>query len=128
VAFAGRFESQDDLKSLARDVRGIIGSGIIAIALDGPEPLLFVTVSDDLVARGVSAADLVRDAVVPIEGRGGGRPEMAQGRGARQAGLADALDVVRRGLARALAEGAGTEGAAASGAASGGATGTAGAR
>jgi len=126
VAFAGPFETADDLKVRARDVRGIIGSGVIAFALDGPEPLLFVTVSDDLVARGVSAAELVRAAVAPIEGRGGGRPEMAQARGARQAGLADALDAVRRETARALEEGARPGGAAASGTASGGATGTAG--
>ena len=41
-----------------------LGSGVIALGLDADEPQLFVTVSDDLVARGISAGDLVdgRDA------------------------------------------------------------------
>jgi alanyl-tRNA synthetase len=102
VAFAAPFESAEDLKSRARDVRGIIGSGVIAFALEGPEPLLFVTVSDDLVVRGVSASRLVQDAVTPIEGRGGGRPEMAQARGSRGEGVAESLDLVRRAVERAL--------------------------
>ena len=56
--------------------------------LDADEPQLFVTVSDDLVARGISAGDLVTAAMPAIEGRGGGRPAMAQGRGTRREGLA----------------------------------------
>jgi alanyl-tRNA synthetase len=75
-------------------VRDVLGSGIIALGLDAEEPQIFVTVSDDLVARGVSAGELVQAAVGPIDGRGGGRPGMAQGKGSRREGLADALDVV----------------------------------
>jgi len=37
----------------------------------------------------------VRVAVPSIDGRGGGRPEMAQGKGARRDGLAAALDAIR---------------------------------
>ena len=61
-----------------------------------------MTVSDDLVARGVAAGDLVREAMPGIDGRGGGRPEMAQGKGTRRDGLAAALaaigDLVRARL------------------------------
>jgi len=67
---------------------------VIALGLDADEPQVFVTVSDDLVARGISAGDLVRDAVAAIDGKGGGRPEMAQGKGSRREGLADALATV----------------------------------
>ena len=49
----------DALKAAARDVSGVLGSGVVALALDADEPQLFVTVSDDLVARGISAGDLV---------------------------------------------------------------------
>ena len=57
----------------------------------------FVTpqVFDDLVARGIAAGDLVRVAVARMDGRGGGRPEMAQGKGARREGLAAALEAIR---------------------------------
>jgi alanyl-tRNA synthetase len=94
VTYAGPYESIDALKGAAREVRDVLGSGIIALGLDADEPQIFVTVSDDLVARGVSAGELVQAAVGPIEGRGGGRPGMAQGKGSRREGLAAALDVV----------------------------------
>ena len=57
-----------------RDVSVILGSGVVALALDADEPQLFVTVSDDLVARGISAGDLVTVAMPALDGRGGGRP------------------------------------------------------
>ena len=94
VSHAGPYESIDALKGAAKEVRAILGSGVIALGLDADEPQIFVTVSDDLVARGLSAGDLVRDAVGRIDGRGGGRPEMAQGKGSNRGGLADALGAV----------------------------------
>jgi alanyl-tRNA synthetase len=94
VAFSGPFETVDAMKGVARDIRGVLGSGVIALGLDADEPQIFVTVSDDLVERGIAAGDLVREAVTAIDGRGGGRPEMAQGKGSRRDGLPDALSAV----------------------------------
>jgi alanyl-tRNA synthetase len=99
VAFAGPFESVESMKSVARDVRDLLPSGVIALGLDADEPQIFVSVSDDLVARGVSGGALVQSAVTAIDGRGGGRPQMAQGRGTRRDGLAAALNQLRRALA-----------------------------
>jgi alanyl-tRNA synthetase len=99
VAFAGPYPSIDELKGAAKDVRAILGSGVVALALEADEPQLFVTVSDDLVARGIAAGMLVRDAVAHLDGKGGGRPEMAQGRGTRRDGIPAALASVRAALA-----------------------------
>jgi alanyl-tRNA synthetase len=99
VSYAGPYESITALKGAAKDIHGVLGSGVIALGLDSDEPQIFVTVSDDLVARGISAGDLVRDASTAIDGRGGGRPEMAQGRGSRREGLPDALGSIARSLA-----------------------------
>ncbi len=91
----------DDLKAWAKEVRSTLGSGVIAAALeDDEQPQLFVTVSDDLVAEGVSAADLVREAVTESGGKGGGRPEMAQGRLPESAALQGALQKLRERLVR----------------------------
>ena len=95
AAYGGPFESIDLMKAAAKDVRGALPSGVIALGLDADEPQLFVTVSDDLVARGISAGSLVQTAVPAIAGRGGGRPEMAQGKGSRREGLTEALDAIR---------------------------------
>ena len=81
VGAALPYDSMDALKAAARDVSAALGSGVVALALDADEPQLFVTVSDDLVARGISAGDLVDAAMPALDGRGGGRPQMAQGKG-----------------------------------------------
>jgi alanyl-tRNA synthetase len=98
VTFAGPYDSIETLKGAARDVRGVLGSGVVAMFLDAEEPQLFVTVSDDLVARGIAAGELVRLAVPAIDGRGGGRPEMAQGKGSRRAGIGEALAAIEAAL------------------------------
>jgi alanyl-tRNA synthetase len=98
IAFVGAvldLESIEALKGFAKDMRAHLASGVIAVGLDADEPQLFVTVSDDLVKRGIAAGSLVATAVTSIDGRGGGRPEMAQGKGARREGLADAIAAVR---------------------------------
>jgi alanyl-tRNA synthetase len=101
VSFAGPFESIDALKGAAKDIRGSFASGVIALGLDADEPQVFVTVSDDLVARGVSAGNLVREAVAAIGGKGGGRPEMAQGKGSDREGLGQAMEAIRTALSKA---------------------------
>jgi alanyl-tRNA synthetase len=98
VTFSGPFESIEAMKGAARDLRGIMPSGVIALGLEADEPHIFVTVSADLVERGLAAGDLVQRAVTRFGGRGGGRPEMAQGKGSRREGLGAALDEVRQGL------------------------------
>ncbi len=95
VAHAAPYESMDALKAAARSVSKGLGSGVVALGLDADEPQLFITVSPDLVERGIAAGDLVRAAMPAIDGRGGGRPEMAQGSGRRRDGLGTALDAVR---------------------------------
>ena len=99
VGWSGDVDSIDALKGLAKDIRGSLPSGVIAVGLDADEPQLFVTVSDDLVRRGIAAGTLVARGVARIEGRGGGRPEMAQGKGTRREGLADAIAEVRSAAA-----------------------------
>jgi len=104
VLFVGAvldLESIEALKGFAKDMRGALPSGVIALGLDADEPQLFVTVSDDLVARGVAAGALVQAAVPAMDGRGGGRPEMAQGKGSRRDGLVDAIAAARAAAARA---------------------------
>jgi alanyl-tRNA synthetase len=91
IAFAGPFASVDAMKGFSKDLRAVLGSGVIALGLDADAPAVWVTVSEDLLAAGISAGSLVRTMVGHIDGKGGGRPEMAQGMGTRRDGLAEAL-------------------------------------
>jgi alanyl-tRNA synthetase len=105
LAYAHPFGSMEELKAYAKDVRGVLGDGVIALALEADEPQLFVTVSDDLVARGVSAGTLVATGAPVIDGKGGGRPQMAQARGSRRDRVPSALEAIRQALAETLANG-----------------------
>ena len=111
AALAAPFASMEELKAYAKDVHGVLGSGIITLVMDDESPQVWVTVSDDLVQRGFSAADLVRVAMPAIDGRGGGRPQMAQGKGDRQSGVADALAAIEAAVSGHTAQDAAAGGA-----------------
>ncbi len=98
VTLAAPFESTDTMKGYAKDLRSALGANVVALALDSEEPQVFVTADETAVAKGISAGELVKLAVGPIGGKGGGRAEMAQGRGTRQAGVGEALDAIRTAL------------------------------
>jgi len=94
VAHSAVFDSPDQWKAYVKEIRGVLGDGVIALAFDAEAPQIFVTVSPDLVSRGISAGDLVKAAMVPMAGRGGGRPEMAQGMGTKRDGIAAAMAAI----------------------------------
>jgi alanyl-tRNA synthetase len=102
VSYSSEFDSMKDLQSFARALRAELGDGVIALGLESDEPQLFVTVSDDLVTRGVSAGALVNEGAPVFDGRGGGRAEMAQARGTRRDRLPSALSAIREGLEQML--------------------------
>jgi len=94
VAYSGAFDSSEQWKAYVKEIRAALGDGVIAVAMDADAPQVFVTVSQDLVARGISAGELVKAAMISMAGRGGGRPEMAQGMGTRRDGIAAALAAI----------------------------------
>ena len=106
LSYAAPFASVKDLQSYAKALRAEMGGGVIALGLEADEPQLFVTVSDDLVSRGVSAGALVGHGAPLIEGRGGGRADMAQARGTRRDRLPSALTAIREALEATLRDGA----------------------
>ncbi|CAN5864866.1 alanine--tRNA ligase [soil metagenome] len=109
LAYAAAFESMKELQSFAREIRAELGDGVIALGLAAEQPQLFVTVSPDLVERGVSAGDLVGRGAPVMEGRGGGKSEMGQARGTRPDRLPAALAAIRQALAEILAAADGSD-------------------
>nr|MBA3337337.1 alanine--tRNA ligase [Chloroflexia bacterium] len=96
-------ESKDSLRQMGDRLRDSLTSGVIVLGsvIDG-QPSLLSMVTPDLVQRGVRAGDLVREAALLIDGRGGGRPDLAEAGGKDAAKLDDALaaiaGLVQRGL------------------------------
>lgn len=68
-----------------------LGSAIILLASQEDEKVtLLAGVSKDLIAQ-YKAGDIVKDAAEFVDGRGGGKPDMAQAGGSKPAGIPDAL-------------------------------------
>ena len=72
-------DSADTLRNIGHSVREQISSGIawLATTMDEKSTLLCV-VSDDLIQRGIKAGDMVNEVAKLADGRGGGKPNMAQ--------------------------------------------------
>ena len=73
------------------------GAVILAGAKDGKVALL-VSLSEDLVKRGGHAGNLLKELAPIVGGRGGGRPNMAQGGGKDAAKIPDAFALVEEKL------------------------------
>ena len=72
-----------------------LGSSVVAVgAIIADKPMIVATVTDDLVARGMHAGNLVGAAAKLMGGGGGGRPTMAQAGGKESGKLGEALAAV----------------------------------
>ncbi len=83
-----------DLRTLVGDIRGRLGgrAAVIAMFAGSPDSVHFVVgLTDAAVLAGRDAGALVKSFAAQIGGRGGGRPELAQGAGTNPAGIEAAL-------------------------------------
>ncbi|MCW2508014.1 MAG: alaS, partial [Modestobacter sp.] len=99
--------SGGDLRSLALDIRGRLGDKpaavLLASAADGKVSLV-ATVNPAAQQRGLSANDLLRAATPAVGGRGGGKPDVAQGGGTDPAGIPAALAAAEQAIGAAGSE------------------------
>ncbi|MGH7729378.1 MAG: DHHA1 domain-containing protein, partial [Vulcanimicrobiaceae bacterium] len=87
-------------RRLADAVRARLRSGLVALAgLENGTVSLVVTASPDVVATGIDCGRLLRTAAPLVGGRGGGRPDHAQGGGKDAGGAEAALAAIRSALA-----------------------------
>ena len=104
VVTASELPGQKELLDVANRVQSSLG-GASALVLgggDGEKVALVSLVSTDAVARGLSAATLVREAAGVVGGGGGGRDDMAQAGGHDPSKLGDALAAARTAIERVL--------------------------
>jgi len=91
----------DGLRAVADTLRDRLGSGVVCVGsvVDGKVNLV-AAVTTDLVKR-VQAGRLMQEVARAVGGRGGGRPDLAQGGGPDPSRLDDALKLVHDLVARA---------------------------
>lgn len=82
------------LRDTADQVKNKIGSGVVVLATVADDKVALVTgVTKDLTDR-VKAGELMAHLAAQVDGKGGGRPDMAQGGGTNPAALPAALESV----------------------------------
>ena len=93
-----------DLRSLVGDIRGKLGSdpAVVALIAEGEGGTVPYAVAANPAAQdlGIRANDLVRRLAEAVDGRGGGKADLAQGSGKDPTGIDAALDGVRSEIAR----------------------------
>jgi alanyl-tRNA synthetase len=85
-----------------RDKAG--SAGIFLGCPAGDKVLLFASMTDDLVAEGLKAGDLIREVAPIVKGGGGGKAELAQAGGKDPSALPQALERAREWLRAQLSD------------------------
>ncbi len=99
----GEGADQGALLDLADRIKARLGDA--AVVLGGTENgkvALVASFTDSAVQRGLSAADVVREAAAVVGGGGGGRENVAQAGGRDPSRLEEALQVAREAIKRGL--------------------------
>jgi alanyl-tRNA synthetase len=96
--------SAGDLRSLIGDIRGKLGNepAVVALIAEGEGGAVPYVVAANAAAQdlGLKASDLVKAISTVVDGRGGGKPDLAQGSGKNASGIDAALAALRAEVAR----------------------------
>ena len=96
--------SAGDLRSLVGDIKGKLGSdpGVVALIAEGDDDSVPFVVAVNPAAQdlGLRANELVKQFGAAVNGRGGGKADMAQGSGKGAAGIDAALAALRAEIGR----------------------------
>ncbi len=85
----------DGLRALSDKIRSKTPSALTILAFsDGEKASFTVSLTDDLVKRGMKAGDLAKELAHLLNGSGGGRPEFAQGGSKDKERLPEALEEI----------------------------------
>jgi alanyl-tRNA synthetase len=98
----------DALRSLAQNLKGKLGSAVVVLGTAGDKNAnLVAAVTKDLVAKGLSARDLLQPGAALLGGGGGGKPELSISGGPATKNLDEALATVAREARDAISRVAG---------------------
>ena len=90
----------NELRNLGDDLKSKLGSGVIVLAsVNEGKVNLMVAATDDVVAKGAHAGNIIKAAAPKVGGGGGGRPNMAQAGGKNPSGINEALEAAKEALA-----------------------------
>jgi alanyl-tRNA synthetase len=94
----------EQVREAADWLRTQAGSAAVCLGVcsDG-KPMLIAAMTDDLVKKGLKAGELIQAIVPAIDGRGGGKPNLAQAGGNKAEGIPQALALATEWIRKKLA-------------------------
>lgn len=95
ICFKGE-ATAESIKNIAFQIRSEISEkmAFVAGSINEGKPMLTIMLSEDLVAKGLNAGSLVREAAKSIQGGGGGQAHFATAGGKNAAKLTNAVDEI----------------------------------
>jgi alanyl-tRNA synthetase len=91
------------LRDLGDQLKDKLGEGVVVIASSANDKVnLIAMATDEAMAKGAHAGNLIKGIAGLVGGGGGGRPNMAQAGGKNPAGIPDAIAKVAEVLAEQL--------------------------
>ncbi|CAN5568616.1 alanine--tRNA ligase [soil metagenome] len=95
---------RDTLREVGDRLRDRLGSGVVVLGSTiEDQPALLAMVTKDQTSQGLHAGKLIQEIAPIVGGRGGGRPELAQGGGTDSSRLDEALAAVASAVQRQIA-------------------------
>ena len=89
----------NELRNLGDKLKGEIGSGVVLIVSAQSDKVNMIAMAtDDVIAKGAHAGNLIKAVASIVGGGGGGRPNMAQAGGKNPAGIPDAVAAAKTAL------------------------------
>lgn len=91
------------MRTLGDQLKNKLGSGVVVLAGSaGSKVNLLAMATDDVVAKGIHAGNIIKEAAAICGGGGGGRPNMAQAGGKDAAKIGEALEKAKEMIAKQL--------------------------
>ena len=104
VDVADRDQMLDYADKLRNQIGDVEGAVLLGADLDGKAALACLLTDEVVESRGVQAGDLINDVAEHVDGRGGGRPTLAQAGGSKPDGLGNAAEAFAEAVKKAISQ------------------------
>ncbi len=97
--------SANDIREIVNELKSATGStpGIVcAVCTTDSKVSIVIAATDAAISKGISAGTLLSKLAVVLDGKGGGKPELAQGGGTKVSAVADALALLATEISKTV--------------------------
>lgn len=97
--------SANDIREIVNEIKSsmpTVAGVVCAVAASDGKVSIVIAATDLAISKGVSAGSLLSKVAAVLDGKGGGKPELAQGGGAKISAIPDALTVLASEISKSV--------------------------